>query len=411
MHGHTVFLGGGLAAAAAIGAYRKAGGDDRLTLVSADVNLPYHRPPLSKGYLRGETQRDEALVEQADEYREQNVELRLSTVVEHVDLGQRALQIAGKSAIGFDRLVIATGARPRALDVPGAGLDGVFTLRTLGDADALRAAAGSARRAVVVGGSFIGTEVAASLSQLGLDVTLVHAGSRLHDRLEAPAFSRHVEKLFHAHDVRVCLESKVSAIEGSGKVERVRVEEQAIEADLVVAGVGVEPATEALSDTAIELDDGIVVDERFRTAVDGIYAIGDVARFRDTVAGRQRRIEHWDNANAQGEHLGRLLAGETDEPFAHVAMFFSDLFDLSFEVYGDLKDHDKTLECGSVDDREALLLYVRDQRLIAGLSIGQKESVTERLSELISTGARLAAEEATCAKINQQALDELFQTG
>ena len=411
MKRHTVFLGGGLASAAAIGSYREAGGDDRLALVTSEVFLPYHRPPLSKGYMRGESGRDDALVEPAQHYVDADVELRVGTVVESVDLDGRTLRLADADGeMSFDRLVVATGATPRPLRVPGAESPGVYTLRALADADAIRAAAAEVETAVVVGGSFIGTEVAASLSQLGLEVALVHQGPALHERLAVPELSDHLRELFSARGVEVLLEHEVTAIEGKDRVERVIAGDRRLEAGLVVVGVGVEPATGVLAEERLELGDGIVVDERFSASAPDVFAIGDVARFPDAAAGRTRRIEHWDNAEAQGEHLGRLLAGATEEPFDHVAMFFSDVFDLSFELYGDLHEHDEVIVRGNVEDHHALAMFLRDDVLTAGLAIGQDKETTAELNHLIAQRARVRSSQRSALETTNATLSQALAT-
>src|SRR5439155_3334527 len=251
---------------------------------------PAHRRPLWKRSPRGGAEADGAYVEPAGYYAQHGVGLRLQTVVERV--GERELELAGGERLPFSRLVLATGATPRRIDLPGE-----LNLRSLADSTAIRTAAAEARRAVVVGTGFIGLEVAASLRQLGLDVTLADRGTQLFRPLAAPAFSEYLAALYREHGVELELGREIDETTTTG-------------ADLVVVGIGVTPNVELLEGSAVEVEDGVLVNERFETSLPGIWAVGDVARFFDPVFGRTRRIEHWSNANYQGTELGKLLAGE-----------------------------------------------------------------------------------------------------
>jgi NADPH-dependent 2,4-dienoyl-CoA reductase/sulfur reductase-like enzyme len=380
-----VIIGGGLATARAVKSYREAGGDDPILILSADSSIPYHRPPLSKRYLRGEIEADGTYVEQAGFYAEQGAELRLETVVSRV--GERELELAGGERVPFARLVLATGATPRRLDVPGGDAGHAFTLRTLADSTAIRAAAAAAQRAVVVGTGFVGLEVAASLRQLGLDVTIVDRGTQLFRPLAAPVFSEYLAGLYRRHDVELVLGDDVAELTG-GAVRTVSGRELA--ADLVVAGIGVTPNVEPLEGSAVEVDDGVLVNERFETSVPGIWAVGDAARFFDPLCARTRRIEHWSNANYQGTELGKLLAG-AGGGYDTVSSFFSELFGLSIRVLGALEVHDDQQLDGSFEDGKATLLYLAGGTIVAALAMGREDEELERLTGLIRGRASLSA--------------------
>lgn len=372
--------GGGLAAARVVQGYREAGGEGTIALVGREPHPPYHRPPLTKRLLRGEQKPAEALVAGPETYRELEVEMRLGTRVEALDAGRRELSVAGGDTLRFDRLVIATGALPRRLAVDGAGLPGVHTLRTIDDSLAIRDAAQSVERAVVVGTSFIGLESSASLRTLGVGVTLVDVAEAPFASFEAPAFSSFLVDRYRAEGVELLLGEDVSRFEGNGRLEALVTSSGArVEAGLAVVGIGVAPATAWLEGSGVELDDGVVVDERFRTSVEGIYAVGDVARFHDPVFGRRRRIEHWSNADYQGRTLGRILAGE-DLGYDHVSAFFTELFGTVYRLLGDPEGAAETELEGDFAAGEAVLRYLDgDGRLQAALVTGVEEERRELL--------------------------------
>ena len=345
--------GGGLASARVVSASREAGGDAAVALLSAATAPPYHRPPLSKRVLRGEAPPESALVEPEAWYEEHEIELRLRTRVEALDLGARELRLSGGDGVAFDRLVIATGAAPRTLDVPGAYLDGVRTLRTMDDARTLHERARAASRAVVVGTGFIGLETAASMRSLGTEVTLVGSGRSLFGQLGAPAFSEHLAEVYAAQGVELRLGESVEAFLGDERLHAVRLtggEER--DAELAVVGIGVEPGTAWLEGSGLELENGVVVDERYATSADGVFVVGDVAAFYDPVFGRRRRIEHWSNANFQGAKLGGILAGG-DDRYDVVSTFFTELFGTTYKVFGDTEGTDALEQDGNFAQGEA----------------------------------------------------------
>jgi len=378
-----VIIGGGLASARAIKAYREAGGAGRIALVSRDSSPPYHRPPLSKRYLRGETDREGTLVEPESFYADQDVELLLQRTAERVLPGESSVELDGGESLTYERLLLAPGAWPRTLDVPGAGLEGVFTLRTLDDSTRIREAAGSAQRAVAVGGSFIGMETAASLRALGLDVTLVEVAETLFPILDAPELSRGLADLYRERGVRLVLGDSVAAFRGDGRLEAVETQaDETIPADLAVVGIGVVPQTAFLEGSGIAVDNGIVVDEGFRTSAPGVWAAGDAARFHDPVFGRSRRIEHWSNANYQGTEVGKALAGEEGR-YDSVSTFFTEVFGVTIKVFGDTSKADRRAFEGSLAEGEVLGLYFEGEGLAGAVLSGQDEETEGRLKAVI----------------------------
>jgi NADPH-dependent 2,4-dienoyl-CoA reductase/sulfur reductase-like enzyme len=381
-----VIVGGGLASARAIAAYREAGGEGEIALLSKDAALPYHRPPLSKDYLRGETQ-DAPLVEDEAFYVARGVEVMLETPV--VDVAPRERTVTTKDGVryGYDRLLIATGANPRRLSAPGADLEGVFSLRTLADGDAIRAAVTGAERAVVVGGGFIGMEVAASLRVLDIGVTLVHRGAGLLEQLGSPELSRELAALYGAKGVDLLLGEEVAEFGGPRELASVSTKSgKRIDADVAVVGVGVLPAVDFLHGSGLPVADGVIVNERYETGAPGILAVGDVANFVDPLYRRRRRIEHWSNADYQGADVGRVLAGRAGG-YDTVSSFFSDIFDLELIVLGDVGRIDALATDGSLADRDLVVEYGHRGRLVGALAVSPSDKLVARLDRRIATRA------------------------
>lgn len=384
-----VIVGGGLAAARVVKTYREAGGSDPVRMLTADSAFPYNRPPLSKRYLRGEVDADGTLVEPPSFYPEHDCRCDLETEVRAVHEGE--VELSSGARVPFDRLVIATGGSPRRLDVPGADFEGVSTLRTLAESTAIRERAADSQHAFVVGSNFIGLETAASLTHLGLQVTLCDRGRQLFRALEVPAFSDYLAELFQERGVEVLFEDEVAEVRGDGRVASVvtrRGEERA--ADLVVVGIGVVPNTGLLDDTGVKVGDGVLVGSHFETSRPGIYAVGDVARFHDPVFGRSRRIEHWSNASYQGAELGKILAG-SDGGYDTVSSFFSEIFGAGVRFFGDATGHDGVVQRGSFRDGEVVCLHTAEGRIVSALTMGQEDDVHERIKELIRAGAPMSA--------------------
>jgi 3-phenylpropionate/trans-cinnamate dioxygenase ferredoxin reductase subunit len=338
-------VGGGLAAAKLVEGYRKAGGTDEIVVWSQDPRGPYHRPPLSKALLRGEAEPENALIALED------VDLRLGETVSSLD------------EVQADTIVLATGARPRPLG-------DALALRTLDDSLALREQARSAKTATVVGGGFIGCEVTASLTTLGLSVTQIVREPGLFAALECPPLSAALHDRYREHGVDLRLESS-----------------EIPDADVVVAGVGVVPNVELARDAGLEVRSGVVVDERFRTARDGVYAIGDVAEFYDPIFRRHRRIEHWSNAAYHGTTLGRLLAGDEDARYDTVSSFFSEEFGKSFRTFGDPTGHDSTELEGDFGGEHAVYRFRRGGGTVSAVAIGLSDDEQDELKAEIRAGA------------------------
>jgi NADPH-dependent 2,4-dienoyl-CoA reductase/sulfur reductase-like enzyme len=387
-----VILGGGMVAGYAAKQLVELGlkpGD--LAILSADTALPYERPPLSKSFLAGKDTEDAIRINPEDFYRKHGIEVKLGCEISAVDPEHKRLVLRSGAAFGFDSLIVATGARVRTLDVPGAGLPNVHYLRSLGDSKAIRRAAETAKRAVVIGGAFIAMEVAAVLRQKGLDVFMVLREDRVWQQFFSPQMSRFFEDYYSARGVRFHKGAAIRELRGGGAVDSVLLADgSSIPCDLVVAGIGVRPAVDMLAGSGIEVDDGVEVNEYLETARPGILAAGDVARYRDVIFGKRRRVEHWDNAVSQGQHCARMLMGER-APFRHVPYFFSDVFDLSYEFWGDPSGAEQVVHRGDLSTNSFSVWWLRQNRLVAAFVMSRPDQEREAAPKWIDSGREVSA--------------------
>ena len=378
-----VIVGGGLASARVVESYREAGGDADIVLLSADTAPPYHRPPLSKRFLRGESKAEDAYVQPEEYYGSHGVDLRLETLVDRVDPSEQALELAGGERLTWDRLVLATGAVPRRPELPGADLDGVTTFRWIGDAKGVRRTAETAANAVVAGSGFIGMEVSASLRALGREVALVYR-DELYGQFGVAEVSDALDGLYREKGVELLPGEEIGELLGNGSVQAARLRGgRELEAQLAVFGFGVDPAVRLAEEAGLEVDNGIVVNERFETSAPGIYSAGDVAAFWDPIFERRRRIEHWSNASYQGQQLGKRLAGE-DASFDTLSTFFTEVFGITIKVFGDGVKPDEVVTEDGFSLEQGLAWYVRGGRIEGALVIGQSEERENELKELIA---------------------------
>jgi 3-phenylpropionate/trans-cinnamate dioxygenase ferredoxin reductase component len=379
-----VIIGGGLAGAKAAETLRDEGFAGRIVLVGAEAHRPYERPPLSKDYLRDEADRDKVFVHGQGFYEDAEIDLRAGERAVSLDPARRQVALASGERLGFDRLLLATGAEPRRLRVPGAELDGVHYLRDLDDSDALRARLQPGARAVVVGGGWIGCEVAASARQKGLEVTLIHPRSVPLERILGTEIGAVYRDLHRDHGVRLLPGARVEAFEGDGAVARVRTDQGVAQCDLAVVGVGVEPAVALAAQAGLAIDDGVAVDERLESSVPGIFAAGDVARHAHPTLG-PLRVEHWANALNQGPAAARAMLGD-ERPYARLPYFFSDQYDVGMEYTGHAVRWDRVVVRGDVAQREFIAFWLAGDRVAAAMNVNIWD-VVEALQRLISEGA------------------------
>jgi 3-phenylpropionate/trans-cinnamate dioxygenase ferredoxin reductase subunit len=381
-----VIVGAGMAGGKAAETLREEGFDGRIVLVGAEPHRPYERPPLSKDYLRGESESPAWLQEDEGWYAANDVDLRASTVVQSIDAGAGAVVLAGGDRIDFDRLLIATGGEPRRLPVPGADLDGVHVLRTVEDSDTIRATFDAGGRLVIIGGGWIGCEVAASARQKGMDVTLIESLELPLLRVLGPELGAFYRDVHAGEGVDMQLGAGVEAIDGSGRAERVRLADgTAIDCAAVVVGIGVAPRTELVQEIA-RVDNGVLVDARLQTSADGIFACGDIANVEHPLFGQRVRVEHWANALEQGPAAARAMLGQ-DVSYDKVPYFFSDQFDVGME-YAGLHDpgSDELVVRGDMGAREFIAFWLRGDRLVAGMNVNVWD-VSDPIQELVRSGA------------------------
>jgi 3-phenylpropionate/trans-cinnamate dioxygenase ferredoxin reductase subunit len=370
-----VIVGASLAGATAAITLREEGADGTVILIGAEDEPPYERPPLSKAYLRGEVPFDKALVRPSNFYAEHGIETLFGIRATRIDPSGRFVELEDHRRVPFDTLLIATGGRNRRISISGGDLEGIYGLRTVEDANRIRAEMTPGRRAVVVGMGFIGSEVAASLRQKGLDVVAIDPSKTPLFRVLGDAVGQTIADLHRAHGVRTIFEDTAAAFEGTRRVQRVVTKGGLrLECDFVVVGIGIEPAVDMLEDSGIHLDNGVVVDEYCRTNVSGIYAAGDVANHYHPVFHRQMRVEHWHNAVRQGAAAARNMLGK---PVAYdeVHWFWSDQYDANLQYAGFHTKWDQLVVRGRLDSNSYLACYVNDGRIDAAVGLNRAKDV------------------------------------
>jgi len=390
-HFDFLIIGGGLAAASSVKELLRLEAQGSICVLAEEEVAPYDRPPLSKEFLLGELARDTIFLLREDFCRDHGVELRLGNPAARVEPAGHAVTAADGSRLTYGKLLLASGCQLRKLSIPGSELAGLYYLRTLAEAENLRAAAVRAGRAVIIGGGFIGLEVASVLAQLGLDVSVIHQADRLMEKFGSEAISSFFEELFASRGVTFIFEDAAVRLEGDGQVNAVVTKSgKTLPCDLAVAGIGVRPETSYLVDGGFDLSNGVAVNEYLEAGVPDVYAAGDIANFFDNVYGKQRRIEHWDNALRQGKLAAGNMAGG-HEAFHHVSYFFSTVFGLTYECYGDMTDFDEVVERGTLKQESATVLYLKQGVLQSAFMLGRTFKERSNIDELIRDRKRLDA--------------------
>jgi 3-phenylpropionate/trans-cinnamate dioxygenase ferredoxin reductase component len=378
-HVDFLLIGGGLAAGNCARWLRRSGADGSILLVGREPDLPYDRPPLSKSYLQGKDTREDALFQTADWYAEQDIEVLTRTSAMKLDLQERTVKLSTKQEVGFGKALVATGANVRRLNVKGSELEGIHYLRTFGNSDAIREDT-AGKRVVLIGGSYIASEVAATLTELGSECTMV----MLEERALIRSFGREAATYFHdllaGHGITLHAEDELDRFEGAdGRVTNVVTKNgREIAADAVVIGAGVNPDVMLARGAGLQLGEtgGVRVNSRLESGTPGIYAAGDMAEYESVVhGGRRIRVEHWDVAFNHGKTAALNML---DKDVAHdvVPYFFSDLSDwAAIEYVGPAYDWDREVIRGSVDDGAFSVFYLRDGRVQGALSVGRSEDL------------------------------------
>jgi 3-phenylpropionate/trans-cinnamate dioxygenase ferredoxin reductase subunit len=383
-----LIIGASLAGAKAAEGARTSGFEGRIVLVGQESHLPYERPPLSKEVLRGEKAPHTAYVHDADYYAEHNIELISGVTVDRLDAEGRQAQLSNGDSIGYDSVVLATGSEPRRLGVPGAQLGGVRYLRTVDDSVGLSAAITSARRIAVIGAGWIGSEVAASAKQMGADVVLIEPLDVPLQRVLGSQIGRMFAKLHEDNGVSLRLGVGATELRGGDSVEEVVLADGRVEsADLVVVGIGVVPRVELAAAAGLKIDNGVVVDEKLRASVAGVYVAGDLANAWHPHYQRHLHVEHWANALNQGSAAGANAVSE-GEPYTRLPYFFSDQYDLGLEYVGYASADDELAIRGDFEGREFIAFYHRGGVVSAAMNVNVWDVVDDLRA--IITGGRAA---------------------
>jgi 3-phenylpropionate/trans-cinnamate dioxygenase ferredoxin reductase subunit len=381
-----VIAGAGLAGAKAAEALRAEGFEGRIVLVGDEPEPPYERPPLSKDYLRGESPREQARVHEDGFYADQDIELLTGTTVTDLNAAARDVTLSTGERLSYDRLLLATGSEPRRLSVPGAQLDGVHHLRTFADSDAIAAALQPGARAVIAGGGWIGMEVAASARQKGLDVTIVE----LEDVPLSRALGREAgliyARLHREHGVQLHTGVAVARLEGDRRIERVVLADgRALDADLLVCGLGAIPRTELAQRAGLAVENGVICDASLQTSDPHVFAAGDIANAEHPFYGRRVRVEHWANALNQPEVAARAMLGKP-ATYDKLPYFFSDQYDAGMEYRGLAIGADAFEIDGDAEAYEFVAYWRREGRTIAAMNVNVWD-VGDQLEEAILSRA------------------------
>lgn len=406
LHVKYLLVGGGLASSSAAEAIREVDREGSILLINAEVNRPYHRPPLSKEYLRRQKPRAELFAHEPQWFEKNHVALQTGRRVSHLDVPRMTAVLDNGQEISFDRLLLATGATPVPLTIPGALLPNLLYLRTIDDCDVLHHAIDKAKaegrshdrgrgRAVVIGGGLLGVELAASLTQLGLSVDLLLNHAHPWNRFAGENTGRFLSVYLQKRGVRAHPDSAPRRMEGDGRVQRtVLADGTSIDCDFAVAAIGAAPNRDLLHGTPIAAGRAILADQHCRTNVPGIYAAGDCAAVFDPLFGKHRVLDHWDNSIVTGRLAGRNMAG-IEEPYSAVNYFFSDVFDLSLSAWGDSRHIDRRLLRGTpnVESPDFVEFGIgADGRIVQVLAIGH-QGEDDVLRELIARRVRVNGNE------------------
>jgi 3-phenylpropionate/trans-cinnamate dioxygenase ferredoxin reductase subunit len=386
-----LLIGGGMAAGNCARHLREEGAGGEILLVGREPDPPYNRPPLSKKYVRGEESRDDILFRPDSWYSEQDVEVLTLTSVMKLDAKQRVATLSNKDEVRFEKALLATGSNVRVLHADGAALDGIHYLRTMRNSDALKEELAQAERVALIGGSYIGTELAASFTALGKQVELIMLESVTHERFYGRAVGQFFQDVLTDHGVKVHANQELEHFEGSeGRIHKVVTKAGLkIECDFVVIGAGVHPDIHLAEHAGIETNKGVLTDRYLQTSVEGIYAAGDIAEYDSVVHGSRIRIEHWDVAFNHGKYAALNMLGKEAE-YDVVPYFWSDLADWSsMEYVGPASDWDEVWFRGRAEDGKFTAWYIKAERVKAALTVGRSEDLTVA-GELLKSGAEIA---------------------
>lgn len=390
-----LLIGGGLASSQAAKQLRQLDAQATITLLSEEPHAPYDRPPLSKDFLRSETAKARLFFDEPSFFETQHIQLTLGTRVTRLDAAAKTAELSNGRSLHFEKALIATGGRAVRLKVPGADLSGIHYLRTLDDAEALAADAKPGAKAVLIGAGFIGLEVAASLTQRGVQVTVIETGPHIWPRFAGEALARVIQNYCSAKGVTFRTGESVTEIRRHNQVFSVFLTSGAtLPCNVVCIGVGIVPNVELAQQAGLAVDNGIVVNEYLQTSHPDIYAAGDAANYVDPLFGKRRRVEHWGHAEYTGQLAARNMAGG-QAPYDLLTYVWSDIFDLHLEFAGDESEHDQVLLRGRLEDLSFLMLYLKHNRLTAYFAVNASSKDLPPLQKLIKSKKDLSGKESS----------------
>ncbi len=363
---HCIIIGGSHAAAQLAPSLRQNGWDSDITIIGAEPVLPYHRPPLSKTYLSGDKNIHDILIRPHSFYTDNDIHTMLGDRAESIDRKRKVVVMADGAEIPYTKLALTTGSHVRKIGLPGVDLGGVFYLRELDDVDRIRHYVGRGKKAVIVGGGYIGLETAAALRKLGMDVTVLEALPRVLQRVTAPEVSAFYTRIHREEGVDIVTDTAIGSIQGNGDVNAVTCQDGTVlDADLVIIGIGILPATELAGNAGLEVDNGIVVDEFARTSDHDIVAAGDCTYHYNPIYDRHLRLESVQNAVDQAKVAAATLCGKL-EPYSALPWFWSDQYDLKLQIAGLSQGFDQVIIRGDIEtSRSFAAFYLREGKLIA----------------------------------------------
>lgn len=372
-----IIVGGGLAGASAVEGIREKDKSGSILLVGAEDALPYNRPPLTKGLWFGDEKVSDIFVHDEAFYTENGVEVLRSSRVDRMDPAARSVTLDAGASYSYERLLLATGGAPRHLSITGGDAEGIFYYRTLTDYDALRPQATEGKTAVVVGGGFIGSEIAAALTTQGVKVTMVFPDPYLVQRVFPEDLGRAIQKAFTDKGVHFLTGDSPSSIERNGGGFRTGTNGgRWLDSDILVVGIGITPGTALAEAAGLDVENGITVDERLQTSDPNIYAAGDNANFPYAALRKRMRVEHWDNAVNQGKQAGRNMAGAR-EPYTYMPFFFSDLFEFGYEAVGEVDSRLETFADWQEPFKTGVVYYLKDKRVRGAMMCNVWDKVPE----------------------------------
>jgi 3-phenylpropionate/trans-cinnamate dioxygenase ferredoxin reductase component len=382
-----IIVGGGLTSAIAAQTLREEGFDGSITLLGQEPNAPYERPPLSKDYLQGKADRDSIFVHAEPWYAEHKVDLSLGAAVTSLDPAARIVTTDAGAQLHYDKLLLATGSKPRRLEVPGADLDGVYYLRNVEDSERIKINFARAERIVIIGAGWIGLETAAAARAAGLDVTLLVSGDLPLQRVLGPEVAPIFDDLHRSHGVDLRYRTTATELTGShGAVTGLILSDgSTIDADMIIVGIGAVPRTELAAAAGLKIDNGIVVDEHLRTSDPDIFAAGDIAHAYNPRLGRHIRVEHWANARRQGVVAAKAMLGQ-DAVDLRPSYFYTDQYDLGMEYTGDIgpAGYDRVVFRRYAEPSQVIVFWLYDQRVQAGMNINIWD-VAEGIERLVQS--------------------------